>query len=394
MKGQFAQRMASVQKSFLREILEVARRPGIISFAGGLPNPNYFPIEGIRTAADKVLATAGADALQYAPTMGYLPLREFIAQRYEEKIGLTVHPDEILITSGSQQGLDLVGKILLDKGDVVLVENPSYLGGLMALRLYEPEFVTVPMEDDGVDTAVLQQRAQDNNVKLFYALPNFQNPTGISYSLEKRQKTAEIMRDTHTFFIEDDPYSELRFTGESLPLIANTYRETGFVLGSFSKIVSPGMRLGWTVAPPPLMDNLVIAKQGSDLHTNYFAQRILHQFLIDNELDAHINTLRSVYHEQRELMISIIEETFPDEIDCLVPDGGMFLWLTLPKGMSAMELFKIAIEQNVLFVPGAPFYPDAGVENTLRLNFSNTNKANIEEGMTRLAKAVRQAMGK
>jgi 2-aminoadipate transaminase len=232
MKGQFAQRMSKVQKSFIREILKITQDPNVISFAGGLPNPKYFPIEGIRCAADKVMREQGAVALQYAPTMGHAGLRQFIADRYTQQVGLTVDPDEILITNGSQQGLDLIGKILLDKGDVVLVEAPSYLGGIMALSLYEPEFWTVPLMDDGVDTAVLHDRASNPQTKLFYALPNFQNPTGISYSAEKRQETAHILRQTNTFFIEDDPYRELRFAGEDLPLIANHYRDTGFVLES------------------------------------------------------------------------------------------------------------------------------------------------------------------
>jgi 2-aminoadipate transaminase len=389
MKGQFAQRMSKVQKSFIREILKITQDPNVISFAGGLPNPKYFPIEGIRCAADKVMREQGAVALQYAPTMGHAGLRQFIADRYTQQVGLTVDPDEILITNGSQQGLDLIGKILLDKGDVVLVEAPSYLGGIMALSLYEPEFWTVPLMDDGVDTAVLHDRASNPQTKLFYALPNFQNPTGISYSAEKRQETAHILRQTNTFFIEDDPYRELRFAGEDLPLIANHYRDTGFVLGSFSKIVSPGMRMGWIVAPPPLMEKLIIAKQAADLHSNYFTQCVIHQFLLDNDLDAHIAVIKAAYRQQRELMVSMIEETFPADVQFTLPEGGMFLWLTLPAGMSAMALFEAAKEQSVVFVPGHPFHVDGGGQDTLRLNFSNTDEAKIEQGMTRLAKAMR-----
>jgi 2-aminoadipate transaminase len=255
--------------------------------------------------------------------------------------------------------------------------------------MYQPEFWTVPLCEDGVDTAVLADRASHEKVKLFYALPNFQNPTGISYSAVKRQETARIMQETNTFFIEDDPYRELRFAGEDLPPIASYYRDTGFMLGSFSKIVAPGMRLGWIVAAPHLMERLIIAKQGADLHSNYFSQEIIYQFLHDNDLDAHISIIKAVYRRQRELMVAMIEETFPPDVHFTLPEGGMFLWLTLPRGLSAMSLFEAAKAQNVVFVPGHPFYVDGDGQNTLRLNFSNTDETKIEEGMKRLAIALR-----
>jgi 2-aminoadipate transaminase len=394
MKGQFASRMARIQKSFIREILKVTQNPDVISFAGGLPNPKYFPIEAIKAAADKVLSQRGATALQYAPTLGHYPLRQWIARRYAQQTGMVIEPDEILITNGSQQGLDLIGKILLDEGDVVLLEAPSYIGGIQALSMYEPEFWTVPLCEDGADTAVLADRASQEKVKLFYALPNFQNPTGISYSAVKRQDTARIMQETNTFFIEDDPYRELRFVGEDLPPIASIYRDSGFLLGSFSKIVSPGMRLGWIVAAPPLMEKLIIAKQGADLHSNYLSQEIIYQFLADNDLDAHISLIKAAYWRQRELMVAMIEETFPPDVQFTLPEGGMFLWLTLPGGLSAMSLFEAAKAQNVVFVPGHPFYVDGGGQNTLRLNFSNTDEAKIEAGMKRLAMALRGEIGR
>ena len=390
MKGQFASRMASIQKSFIREILKITQNPDVISFAGGLPNPKYFPIEALNQATNKVFTQEGASALQYAPTLGHQRLREWIARRYADKVGMMVDPDEILITNGSQQGLDLIGKILLDRGDVVLLESPSYLGGIQALSMYEPEFWTAPLCEDGVDTAVLAQHAAHEKVKLFYALPNFQNPTGISYSAAKRQETAHIMQETNTFFIEDDPYRELRFAGEDLPTITSYYRDTGFLLGSFSKIVAPGMRMGWIVAAPHLMDRLIIAKQGADLHSNYLSQSIIYQYLKDNDLAAHIDTIKNVYRRQRELMVAMIEETFPSDVHFTLPEGGMFLWLTLPRGLSAMSLFEAAKAQNVVFVPGAPFHPTGGGQNTLRLNFSNTDETKIEEGMKRLARALRE----
>lgn len=394
MKGQFAQRMSRTTKSFIREILKVTQNPDVISFAGGLPNPNCFPIEPLRTAADRVFAEQGKLALQYAPTLGHEPLRVFIAQRYADRCGVIVDPGEILITNGSQQGLDLVAKILIDPGDHVLLESPSYLGGIQAFTMYEPEFVAVPLREDGVDTAVLAQKAAHPQSKLFYALPNFQNPSGITYSLETRQTVSQILKDNETFLIEDDPYRELRFLGEDLPPIASFNRERVFLLGSFSKIVAPGFRMGWICAPPPLMDRLVTAKQGTDLHSNYVSQLIIHRFLQDNDLDAHVATIRAAYKQQRETMIAMIEECFPPGVSFTLPEGGMFLWVSLPPQLSAMDLFEIAARENVVFVPGIPFHVDGSGHNTLRLSFSNTPPEKIEVGMTRLAKAIKQMLVK
>ena len=372
--------------------LSVTQNPDVISFAGGLPNPDYFPIEPLRAAADRVFAEQGRQALQYAPTLGYEPLRAFIAQRYADRTGMAVDPDEILITNGSQQALDLVGKILIDPGDHVLMESPSYLGGIQAFTMYEPEFQTVPLGEDGVDTAVLAQKAAHPQSKLFYALPNFQNPSGITYSLATRQAVSQILADNQVFLIEDDPYRELRFLGDDLPPIASFNRERAFLLGSFSKIVAPGFRMGWICAPAPLMDKLVTAKQGTDLHSNYVSQMIIHRYLQDNDLDAHIATIRAAYKQQRETMIGMIEECFPPEVAYTLPEGGMFLWISLPANLSAMDLFEIAAKENVVFVPGAPFHVDGTGQNTMRLSFSNTAPEQIEVGMARLATAIKQMM--
>ncbi len=394
MKGQLAQRMQHTQKSFIREILKVTQNPSVISFAGGLPNPNYFPVEALRAAADRVFTEEGQAALQYAPTLGHKPLRTFIAQRYKERAGLEVDPDEILITNGSQQGLDLVGKILIDPGDHVLLESPSYLGGIQAFTMYEPKFQSVPLREDGVDTAVLAHHAAHPQSKLFYALPNFQNPSGITYSLQTRQAVSQILADNQIFLIEDDPYRELRFLGEDLPTIASFNRERAFLLGSFSKIVAPGFRMGWICAPPSLMDKLITAKQGTDLHANYVSQLIINRYLHDNDLDAHITTIRAAYKQQRETMIGMIEECFPPEVAYTLPEGGMFLWITLPAHLSTMDLFEIAAKENVVFVPGKPFHVDGSGQNTMRLSFSNTAPEQIEIGMARLATAVKQMMVK
>lgn len=382
----FANRMSKVHKSFIREILKVTQDPEIISFAGGLPNPSSFPVKGIADAVSKVLATDGANALQYSTTKGYLPLREFIAERYSKK-GLKVSPNEILITNGSQQCIDLVGKVFLNKKDKVLMERPTYLAAIQSFGLYEPVFESVPLFDDGVDTDLLEKKLKNSRIKLFYSIPSFQNPTGITYSLEKRQLVADILNETSTVFVEDNPYGEIRFIGEDLPFMKN-YINDSILLGSFSKIISPGMRLGWIVANNEVMEKMVIAKQASDLHSNYFTQRIIHQYLMDNNIDEHIGKIRGLYKKQRDIMVSMIEEHFPPGVRYTKPEGGLFLWVTLPLGISSMELFKIAIKDKVAFVPGNAFYVDKIENNTLRLNFSNSDEEKIEEGIKRISKAI------
>ena len=389
----FATRMDNVPKSFIREILKVTENPDIISFAGGLPNPALFPVQEIAAAAQKVLQNNGHEALQYSTTEGYGPLREYIAQRYARRFGLPVDPAHILITTGSQQGLDLIAKVLLNPGDPVLLERPGYLGAIQTFTLYEPTFHTVPLGDDGPDLAVLEQILRQQRVKLFYAVPNFQNPSGLTYSAAKRQGLARLLRQQQVIFVEDDPYGELRFMGRNLPSMRQFLADNIILLGSFSKVVSPALRLGWVYADPDTLDKLVIAKQAADLHTNYLAQRILYQYLADNDLDAHIQKIRQAYGRQRDLMVSVIEECFPPEVSYSRPEGGMFLWVTLPERMSALDLFDEATRRQVAFVPGQAFYVDGGGHNTLRLNFSNADEARIVEGIQRLAEAIKSQWG-
>jgi 2-aminoadipate transaminase len=383
--------MHSVHRSFIREILKVTEDPKIISFGGGLPNPGSFPVPEVAEAAAKVLAESGENALQYSTTEGYEPLRQFIAKRYRKK-GISVSADEILIVNGSQQGIDLVGKAFIDKGDVVAVERPTYLAAIQSLGLFEPTFKDVQLSDDGPDIEALKAVLRQYNPKLFYAVPNFQNPTGITYSREKREAVAAAMSEHDTVFIEDDPYSEIRFMGEDLPSMRHYLSGDSVLFGSFSKIVSPGMRLGWVCAPPHIMDKLVIAKQASDLHSNYFTQRVVCQYLADNDVDEHIRKIRAMYKKHRDLMVSMIEECFPEGVQYTKPEGGMFLWVTLPEGVSSMDLFNIALKENVAFVPGEAFFVDGSGKNTLRLNFSNSSEAQIEEGMKRLAVAIKKLM--
>ena len=382
----FADRMSKVPRSFVREILRVTEDPDIISFAGGLPNPISFPHKEIAESAAAVFKDSSNEALQYGSTEGYKPLRDYIAKRYQNS-GLDVNPDNILMINGSQQGLDLIGKVFLNRDDVVLIERPTYLAAIQSFGLYEPKFVSIPLLEDGVDLEVLEDMVESFNPKLFYSIPNFQNPTGITYSKNKREKIGDIFNRNNTILVEDNPYGEIRFIGEDLPSIKN-YIENSVLLGSFSKIVSPGMRLGWIVADKEIMNHLITAKQASDLHSNYLTQMIVHRYLTGYDVENHIQHIRNMYRIQRDCMVNMIKKYFPSDVKYTKPEGGMFLWVTLPDGMSSMELFEIAIKENVAFVPGEAFYSNNPETNTLRLNFSNSNEQKIEEGIKRLGHAI------
>ena len=386
MYDKFARRMGTVHRSFIREILKVTADSEIISFAGGLPNPELFPVSAMDEASHEVFAEIGSSALQYSTTEGDAGLRAIIAKRYEGR-GLTVDPDSILITTGSQQILDITAKVFLDRGDKVVIERPGYLGAIQAFSFFEPEFVTVSLENDGPNLAELEAAFKDG-AKCFYAVPNFQNPSGVSYSLEKRKQVAELLDKYNVLFVEDDPYGELRFMGEDLPSVYSFCKGASLLCGSFSKIAAPGFRIGWVVAQKEIYDKLVIAKQASDLHTSTVAQAIMRRYLETNDIESHVSLIRERYGRQREAMVEMIKRYFPEGVTITEPEGGMFLWVTLPGEVSAMDLFDIAIKDKVAFVPGRPFYVDGSGENTLRLNFSNSDEARIEEGIKRLGKSI------
>lgn len=392
MNQMFAKRTATVHRSFIREILKVTSNPDMISFAGGLPNPRCFPVNEVAAAAAKVMSTSGVEALQYSTTEGYPPLREYIADRYQKRFGFKVDPENILITNGSQQGLDLLGKVFIDEGDRILLERPAYLGAIQAFSIYEPSFRTIPLEEDGPDIAAFQKSIADERIKLFYLVANFQNPSGITCSKQKRIELAKTITDSYTFLIEDDPYGELRYAGEDIPSIRKFTDQQIILLGTFSKIVSPGMRLGWVCAPREVIEKLITMKQGSDLHSNYITQRILFQFLQDNSLDQHIEKIKAAYKTQGEAMVRALEEYCPTEVKFTRPEGGMFIWMTLPEKISSLTLFDLALKENVAFVPGNAFYVDGGGSNTLRLNYSNSDEIKIEEGIKRLVKTIKELM--
>ena len=385
----FARRMRTTPKSFIREILKVTEKPEIISFAGGLPHPDLIDADGLAQSAAEVFRSDGRAALQYATTEGYLPLRQFIAERYRKRLGLAIPPEEILITNGSQQCLDLIGKILIDPGDRVVIERPGYLGAIQVFSLYEPVFAPVGLDGEGPDPAALETTLSGNPAKLFYGIPNSQNPSGITYSEKRREECAGILEDTGTLIVEDDAYGELQFAPKPHSPLKKYLPGQTFLTGSFSKIMAPGMRLGWVCAPGLLMEQLVVAKQASDLHSNYLSQRIASHYLETNDIDAHITRIKKAYSAQAGCMLAALEEAMPEGVCWTRPVGGMFIWVTLPSGCLAMEVFNRALRENVAVLPGIPFYIDGGGNNTLRLNFSNADPERIAEGIGKLARVIR-----
>lgn len=394
MNSPYASRMGTIPRSFVREILKVTQEPEVISFAGGLPNPRFFPVQEIREAAAIALAQTDGSALQYGTTEGYAPLREYIAQRYRQNEGLNVTVDEILITNGSQQGLDLIGKAFLDRQDAISIERPAYLGAIQAFSAYEPRFHPVPLLDDGIDIDRLTEVLQIHRVKFFHTVINFQNPSGISYSESRRTALAEAVQRHDTLLVEDDPYKELRFEGEARSSMRNWLGDRAVLLGSFSKIVAPGLRMGWVCAARETLDRLIVAKQASDLHSNSFCQRMLHEYLVNHDIDRHIATIRAAYRQQKETMLAAIEACFPAEVHVTRPEGGMFVWATLPPRLSALELFEYALQEKVVFVPGTPFFVDGGGTHNMRLNFSNADEDKIEEGIARLGRIITKLLNR
>jgi len=387
----FSDRISNVPRSFIREILKVTSDRSIISFAGGLPNRDLFPAEEIEKATEKVFRTFGRDIFQYSNSEGLLGLREAIARRYHEK-GLEIKPEDILITNGSQQGLDLLGKIFINEGDNIIIEEPGYLGAIQAFSVFRPHFHQITLNQDGIDITKLKSVMASCKPRLMYSVPNFQNPSGISYSESNRHDVAAVLKGTSTLLVEDDPYGDLRFSGDASSSFKTLLPENTILLGSFSKTVVPGFRLGWIVAPPPVMDRLIIAKQAADLHTGSFTQAIVYTYLHDNDINEHIKTIREAYGRQLQAMLESINRYFPDGVSHTEPRGGMFVWAALPNRMSSRELLDLAIKDKVIFVPGDQFFVDKEVDNTMRLNFSCTNEEATRTGIERLGKAISRLM--
>ena len=386
----FSKRIKATPSSFIREILKVTQRPEIISFAGGLPNPISFPQEELKISMNRIAEKFGAKIYQYSTTLGLDSLREYIVQRYKKIWNMDITIDNVIITTGSQQALDLIGKVFINEGDKVMVESPSYLGLLQAFHLYEANFIQTKLNDDGLDIEELEKTIKVHKPKLAYLIPNFQNPTGLTYTSENRKKVFEIIKDEDMILIQDDPYGELRFTDEDrIPYIGLNQTEKNIYLGSFSKIVTPGMRLGYVIANKEIIKMLETAKQASDLHSNIFGQYLISDYLYNNDLDKHIEKIKKLYKTQANAMIEAMKKYFPKNVKFTIPKGGMFSWVTLEEGKSSAELFNKAIKKNVAFVPGNPFYVDATKDvNTLRLNYTNADEKTIEEGIKRLSEAL------
>ncbi len=378
--------------SFVRGILKAASDPEIISFAGGLPNPISFPQEELLDSMQRIVKTYGSKVFQYAITAGLPELRQYIAERYNRKFGLNLTIDNIIITTGSQQALDLIAKVLLDQGDGVIVEKPTYLAAIQAFSLKQPVFYPVELAEDGLDIGQLEE-ALKNHAKFIYTIPDFQNPTGLTYSAQNRKQVYELLKDKEIVLVEDDPYGELRFTGEHLPYIGAGRLPYSILLGTFSKTVTPGMRIGFMISEnTELLRYISVAKEASDLHTNIFSQYLIWDYLKNNDLDAHIAKIKALYQRQAQAMMDAMEKYFPSEVRYTKPQGGMFLWVTLPEGISAMELFPKALERKVAFVPGDPFYVGVKGVNTMRLNYTNADCETIDQGIHRLGDLLKELL--
>lgn len=383
----FADRITDVPRSFIREILKVALDKSVISFAGGLPNRELFPVAELIESTKSVFDIYGSDIFQYSNSEGYIKLREYIADNYRNN-GIDISPDNILITNGAQQGLDLIGKILINEGDGLIIEEPGYLGALQAFSLYKPKYFSVSLNDDGMEIDQLKRAISETGIKLIYTVPNFQNPSGITYSQHNREEISDIVSNRNVFVIEDDPYKELRFSGNEIPSFRKSIPDKTILLGTFSKTVVPGFRIGWIAAPDEIFDKLLIAKQAADLHSCQFTQYIVFQFLNNYDIGGHIEKIREAYGRQCRSMLQSIQNYFPGNVTSTRPEGGMFLWATLPEDMAAIDLFNLAVKEKVVFVPGDPFYINKKNVNTLRLNFSCVDPETIEIGIKRLGETI------
>lgn len=388
----FSRRIEGAEVSAVREILKVTEKPEIISFAGGLPAPEFFPKAQMAQAFQQTILAEGEKALQYSTTEGHAPLREWIAERMKGK-GIAAAANNILITSGSQQGLDLLAKVLVNTGDKIMVERPTYLAALQTFSLFEAQYITVDSDDNGMDVDDAERKLQANpDIKLIYLIPNFQNPSGTTLSLERRQQLLALALRYGVRILEDDPYGELRYRGASLPPI-KSFDTEGLVtyISTFSKTITPGLRVAWLVAEPKIYTRLVLAKQATDLHTNTVSQFAVYRYLTENDSDQHVTSLRGVYGERCAVMLAALEQYFPAGVRWTKPEGGMFLWVEMPKQLNTSQLLTDAITAKVAYVPGAPFFANEKPQNFLRLNFSNQTPERIELGIKKLAEVFAQS---
>ena len=384
----YAERVKSMENSAIRDLLKVTVRPNMISFAGGLPAPELFPLADIRESYDRVLGAGDPSVLQYGTTEGYLPLREEISAQMRTK-GIKAEADNILLTNGSQQGLDLIAKLFLNPGDEVLLQNPSYLGAIQTFRSYQANFRVIPTNGEGIDLTSLESSIKEHPPKLIYLAPTYQNPTGTTLTIEERQTVARIASKYGVPVIEDDPYGDLRYDGLASPPIKSFAAEDAVIyLGTFSKTLAPGLRLGWIVADRALIAKLSVAKQGTDLHTGTLLQRATHYYLTHFNTLEHVEKIRQTYKVRRDLMLTELQENFSTQVKWTKPSGGMFIWLTLPESYDTLKLLPRVAAANVAYVPGAHFFAHGGIHSNMRLNFSNPTPLQIKQGIKLLAEIL------
>lgn len=393
----YSDRARKMRSSEIRELLELSQRPGVISFAGGLPNPNAFPVEEIREIVNRILDEEGGKALQYGPTAGLKEFREELV-RYVEKEGIKAKLENAFVTVGSQQALDLIGRVFINEGDVILVGLPTYLGAINAFLAYGANLVGVPLDENGMRVDLLEEKIKElrqkgENIKLIYTVPTFQNPAGVELSNDRRKRIVEIAEKYDLLIVEDEPYHALRFEGESLPSI-KSYDESGHVIymATFSKILAPGFRLAYVIASEEIARKMIIAKQSVDLCTPTFTQLIAYYYIRNGYMEKHIPKIIEMYKRKRDIMLEAMEKYFPDGCKWTKPRGGMFLWVELPKHISTIEMFQDAVKEKVAYVHGKAFHVDGSGENTMRLNFTNPSDELIEEGIRRLAKVIKERM--
>lgn len=394
-KYQFSNAVPKGSTDTVGEILKVAASPEIISFAGGLPAPELFPVKGLKEATDEVYTKSPQSALQYSNSAGFPKLREILAKRMANR-GVEATKDNVAITTGSQQSIDLITRMFVDRGDTVIVEKPTYLCALDVFRSYGAHIVGVDMDDEGMKMDELEKVLQDNpNAKMIYTIPTFQNPTGRTMPASRRAKMVELAKKYDVVIVEDDPYGQLRFAGEAVPAV-KSFDTDGrvFYLSTFSKTLTPGLRTGWVVGDPEFIKNFVIMKQSADLHSNNVAQQAIADFLEDDSIDDHIQEIRKVYKKREGIMMDGIKKYFPKGVKYSHPEGGLFIWVEVPGDVNTQDLFDQCIKNNVAFVPGEPFYPDEVIPGTFRLNYSNMSEDKIEEGMQRLGKALQEYQAK
>lgn len=389
-----ARRTQRMTSSIIRETLKMMATPGMISLGGANPAPELFPLREFQEACRYVLEHEGSQALQYSVTEGYPPLKQYLMEKMH-RYGVPAQQENILIVNGSQQALDLVGKVFIDPGDTILTDRPTYLGAIQAWTAYEARFVTVPLDEEGTRVDLMEDVLKREPVKFIYCLPNFHNPAGVTLSLERRQRLVDLAAKYGVFIVEDDPYGELRFEGEDITPVVVLHKENTVYLSTFSKTLAPGIRLGWIVAPDRVVSKLVQAKQGADLHTSIFTQMVANDICQRGILRQHVKVIRDTYKQRCDVMLDAMAKYLPAGITWTHPQGGLFLWVVLPEGVNAMEVLKSAVQEKVAFIPGFAFFPD-GVsgQNTLRLTFATASPQMIEEGIRRLARAIEKELAR